>query len=187
MDASPNIVERVNRREPGALAELRRVYDARVLATCRRILRCREDAEDAAAEVWVRIARYAGRLPTADGLKLDGYIITVARNVCFSVRRRQALAEGSALAPVEGVVDEQNDDADAIVRRVDARRTVEQALPKVAADVRETIVAVELMGLSYGESAVLLEIPVGTVKSRLFRGKAALRAVLDGAVGLDVA
>jgi RNA polymerase sigma-70 factor, ECF subfamily len=64
-------------------------------------------------------------------------------------------------------------------------RDLDRALARIRQDQRQVILLIGLEGLSYQEAATMLDVPIGTIRSRLSRGRSSLRALLDG--GIDMA
>jgi RNA polymerase sigma-70 factor, ECF subfamily len=124
------------------------------------------DAEDLVQETYARVLTRPRRLRNADEL---GYLLRTMRNTFVDVhaRRRRVttteldeeLVEAAPRAGVPG--------ADATAEAHDVLRAVSE-LP---ADFRDVLVAVDLTGLSYAEAARALDIPAGTVMSRLYRAR----------------
>ena len=133
-------------------------------------------AEDLVQETFIRLYRYRHRYrPVA---RLTTFLHTLARHVWIDhVRRRSRLGrllkEWAQVQPTEDA-----SSSGRAGRRIDAERAV-RALPDA---MRDVVVLVFYQGLSFPEVAEVLEIPVGTVKSRMFhalrRLKEALRDVL---------
>ena len=136
-------------------------------------------AEDATQEVFVKVFRQIGSF---DGRsKLSTWLYRVTRNVCLDMVRA-----GKRLpAPVDPVTLEplsSEDFADGVVLGA----ALEQALATLAPEDRDAFNAVTLFGLPYGEAATALAVPIGTVKSRVFRARRALASILLAAEGGDV-
>jgi len=139
-----------------------------------------EDAEDLAQEVFLRIYRHLGRFNGRSALKTWVYRVTL--NHCRSKlgRRRyptQPLAEEN---DGEGarLIDEGRSPEDQALAN-DAGRQVLAALRQVKPVFREAVVLRDLQGLSYDEIAEILKVRIGTVRSRIARGRERLRIVLE--------
>ena len=139
-----------------------------------------EEAEDLAQEVFLRIHRHLGRFNGRSALKTWVYRVTL--NHCRSKlgRKRypsQPLAEEN---DGEGVrlVDESRSPEDLALAR-DAGRLVTLALRQLKPVFREAVVLRDLQGLSYDEIAEILKVRIGTVRSRIARGRERLRIVLE--------
>ncbi len=127
-----------------------------------------EQAADLAQETFLAVLQSAARYEARSGFR--SYLFGIAFNVLASARRRSA---GHATAPLNGEV----------VRHVadpGEQIWVRTALAALDADDRDVVMLREFDGLSYEEIAALLAVPVGTVRSRLFRARQALRDKLEG-------
>jgi RNA polymerase sigma-70 factor, ECF subfamily len=142
-----------------------------VHAVCRRVVGNPEDALDATQEALIAVARGITRF---DGRsRFTTWLYRIATNAAIDeLRRRQrrpvprdALPEPATASP---------DPAHA----VDARLTVDAALASVPEEFRVAVVLRDLCDLDYAEIAQVLDVPPGTVRSRIARGRAALHAAL---------
>jgi RNA polymerase sigma-70 factor (ECF subfamily) len=152
-------------------ALLRRHYD-RLYGLCRRMTGDPTDAADAAQEALIAIVR---GLPAFDGRSAFGtWAYRVATNACLDELRRRrrrpqpGLPEGSAevAAPLD------------LVEGSTTRIDLDKALQLLPADYRAAVVLRDVCDLSYEEIAHALQIPAGTVRSRIARGRAALVPLL---------
>lgn len=157
---------------------LRRHYD-RVLAVCRRVTGHDADAADAAQEALMAIVRGLDRF---DGRSSFGtWVYRIATNASLDElrrrRRRPLLAGGQPDAPGTEPVD-----ATAANRldAIDARSELDAALAGLAEEFRVAVVLRDVGDLDYAEIAEVLGVPLGTVKSRIARGRALLGAALSG-------
>jgi RNA polymerase sigma-70 factor, ECF subfamily len=130
----------------------------------------RQDAEDLVQDVCLRVLSKPRVLSGDDEL---GYLLRVLRNTFISSRRTAARRPSTAMAP-EDLERFETDDGDP-ERAVEARDLYGRiaALP---GHQRDALVAVDLVGLSYKEAASSLDVPPGTIMSRLFRARRALAA-----------
>lgn len=152
-----------------ALERLLEGHADRVHAVCRRIVVDAEDALDATQEALLAIARGIGRFDGRSAFSTWAY--RVATNAALDElrrRKRRPLAAVEELPPVPADED-----------RVDARLDVDAALARVPDEFRVAVVLRDLADLDYAEIASVLDVPLGTVKSRVARGRAALRAELE--------
>jgi RNA polymerase sigma-70 factor (ECF subfamily) len=144
-----------------------------------------EEAEDLSQEVFLRVHRHLGKFNGRSTLKTWVYRITL--NHCRSKlgRRRyptRPLAEENEGGPAyrEGMelVDERRGPEEHALAR-DAARRVARALAGLKPRFREAVVLRDLEGLSYDEIAEVLNIRIGTVRSRIARGRDRLRTILE--------
>lgn len=158
----------------GALEVLLERHADRVHAVCRRVVGNAEDALDATQEALVAIAKGVGRF---DGrAAFSTWCYRIATNAALDELRRR----GRRPTPTDLVTETAVPDREA---SVDARLDVDRALAAIPEDFRVAVVLRDLVDLDYPEIAAVLDVPVGTVKSRIARGRTALRAQLDRAAG----
>ncbi len=159
---------------------LRRYYD-RVHAVCRRIAGTSRDADDACQEALIKIAR---ALPRFDGRSSFGtWAYRIATNAALDELRKRHRRPG-----LHAVDDEPAEAADPRGQRtielVDERSALEAALDTLSDELRSAVVLRDVADLDYQEIAEVLDVPIGTVKSRIARGRAALaKQLIDGESG----
>lgn len=138
----------------------------------RRLSNSDDSARDLAQDTWLRVFRGIARL--RDPTRVRPWLFGIARNVAMD-RLRAQYAAGSAAGlnpeepPAHDVVNLEEDFA-----------TLEAGLETLPIVERETLTLFYLRELSLEEIAGVVEVPVGTVKSRLFRARRMLRRVLQG-------
>jgi RNA polymerase sigma-70 factor (ECF subfamily) len=144
------------------------------------LTRSREEAEDLSQEAIVRAYEAFDRF---DGSNFKAWILRIVTNLYINrYRQRQrnpqlgSLDEDSVSEPA---ADEQ-ETPDRIIFDELLGQEVESALAKVPADFRIAVVLSDIEGLSYQEIADATDVPIGTVRSRLARGRAMLRRMLRG-------
>jgi RNA polymerase sigma-70 factor (ECF subfamily) len=134
----------------------------------------RADAEDLVQETYLTLLRRPRRLRGTSEL---AYLMTMLRNrfidECRTAARRQV---GPGLYEIEEPVDPR---AGLRPDRVAEDREVIDAVHALESPFRETVVAVDVLGLSYKEAAAALDVPVGTIMSRLARGRDRVVRVLE--------
>jgi RNA polymerase sigma-70 factor (ECF subfamily) len=157
---------------------LRRHHD-RVFAVCRRITGNDADAADASQEALISIVRSLGKF---DGRSSFGtWVYRIATNASLDeLRRRRRRPTVGATESIGHDLAHDIADPDAGVRIeiVAERMAIDVALAGLAEDFRIPIVLRDLAGLDYGEIAEVIGIPIGTVKSRIARGRANLSQLL---------
>lgn len=163
------ILDPIQRQIVELLPRLRRL--ARVLA-------CQPADADDLIQVTV-VRALAARGQWRPGTRLDSWMFRIMKNAWIDETRARR-RRGAVLAPeAEG---EQVGDAGA--RTVEARlemAEVERAIARLPEEQRLAVALVLVEGLSYKEAAEVLEVPQGTLTSRLVRGRQALLAELEGA------
>lgn len=161
------LVARARQGEDDAFAELVRRHERLVYNLAYRMLGRAEDARDAAQDAFVSCYRNLRRF--RGEAAFGTWLHRIAVNACYDIlrKRRQEpveLDEGLGEAAAPGDHAERTSDA------VDVQR----ALSRVPAEFRAVMILHDVQGLPYEDIAAALEIPVGTVKSRLHRGRVAL-------------
>jgi len=170
--------------EEDALALSDQVY-----RVARHLVGSREEAEDLVQETYARAFR-SWRSFTP-GTNLRAWLLRILTNLNIDRGRRiqrspdtQPLEEGDYF--LYNKLEETNDgstDEDRVVERL-SQNDVVNALSSVPHDFRDVVVLVDIGDFSYADAAQILDIPVGTVMSRLHRGRRILkRAMADSAVG----
>lgn len=166
--------------DSSAFEEVYRQYVQMVFNLCLRMVGNREEAEDLAQEVFLRIHRHLGRFSGRSALKTWIYRVTI--NYCRSkLSRKRWFMRSIKEEDEEGGVqleDTARGPEDHTLANDDAR-TVMKALMNVKPKFREAVVLRDLEGMSYDEIAEVLKVRIGTVRSRIARGRDQLRTVLD--------
>lgn len=164
-----------------AFEALVRLYEKRVFALTSRICANPDDAQEAAQEAF--LAAWQG-LPFFRGdASFSTWLYRLTSNACIDLLRREsrhAHAAGPSLDDAElnlDVPDPGSAPQDAL-ERAELRRDVETGLRTLPIEYREALILRELHQLSYGEIAESLEADLGTVKSRISRGRKLLRNYL---------
>lgn len=150
-----------------------------VFGTALRLTRSREEAEDLAQEAIVRAYEAFDRF---DGSNFKAWILRIVTNLYINkYRARQrgpmlhSIDDEAASEPVAA----EGDIPDRILFDNAVGAEVEEALGKVPVDFRTAVVLSDIEGLSYQEIADATGVPIGTVRSRLARGRAMLRRSLQ--------
>lgn len=165
------LVDRLRRGDGTAFRELYARFAPASFGFLVRLAGDREVAEDLHQEVWLSIARHAGRLDP--GTDLAAWIFTIARHRFFSSRRRTrpapSLSENAQIEAAVGVTS--SDDP--------ACRDLERALVALPDGHREVLLLVGVEGLDTTQAAAVLGIRTEALRQRLARARAALAAALD--------
>jgi RNA polymerase sigma-70 factor (ECF subfamily) len=165
-------------RDPRALEELYDRYGRMAFSLAVRIVGSAETAEEVVQEAFLSIWNGAGTYHAGRGT-LRTWLLSIAHHRAVdATRRRAARAQTVPLEEPSRFVGEQDVWSD--VSRTLTREEVRAALASLPADQRESIELAYFGGLSYPEIAQRLNVPLGTVKSRLRLGLQKLRGVLAG-------
>ncbi|MDR7413519.1 MAG: sigma-70 family RNA polymerase sigma factor [Armatimonadota bacterium] len=155
-----------------AFEELVRAYQDRIYDLAYRITGNREDAVDAAQDAFVRAYQALPRF--RQDAAFGTWLYRTATNAAVDLVRRRA-----AGPPVELPTNYPAPDTpETAARRREVGRRVQAALAHLSPEFRAAVVLRDLHGLAYRDVARILQVPVGTVRSRLARAREALRTQL---------
>jgi len=171
-----DLIERHLRGDPAAFSSLVRRHERRVYNLCYRMLGKEEDARDAAQDAFITALR---KLSSFRGeAQFTTWLHRVTVNACYDVLRRKRREPMLEPAREEDEPEPPGpaspDHADSAVAAVDVQR----ALVRVPQEFRAVLILHDVQDLAYDDIAEALGIPVGTVKSRLHRGRVALAELL---------
>jgi RNA polymerase sigma-70 factor (ECF subfamily) len=196
------LVEAGRAGDPDAVSELVQGYHRRIYAVCFRMVRDADQAADLAQEAIIKVLEGLG---SYDGRsKLSTWIIRVTMNCCLSHLRKSRIRRHASLDDLSRTGDE-SAAASGFSRGIGGLGSraggppggelsgpdrVEQdemlasllhALEGLDPDMRAVLVLRDMQDMEYQQISEALEVPVGTVKSRLFRARAALREAVEKA------
>jgi RNA polymerase sigma-70 factor (ECF subfamily) len=182
-EAVAEIVQRALTGDSLAFEQLIARYERRVMTVSLRILGTREDAHDAAQEVFLRVFKYLHRLDPRK--PIEPWLMRITINVCRDIGRKRkhhqsscpdftevdsiamARSAQSCQDPHEGLAEQQQ------------RNLVRQALDCLSEGERIAIVLRDVEGLPTSEVAEILQAPEATVRSRISRGRLKLKEAVD--------
>lgn len=186
-EAPPVEDELVGRARAGdreALEQIFNTYRHQVFSLTYRMTGSASDAEDLTQEVFLQVMRKIGSFEGRSSFSTWLYRVTVNRSRDY-LRSRKRHPE---LLSQDGEQAEPRDDLFPVAvapspegqaMASEARRLVQEALCDLPISLRAPLVLHELEGLEYREVARMLRLPVGTVKSRIFRGRVKLAELLE--------
>ncbi|WP_028104089.1 sigma-70 family RNA polymerase sigma factor [Pseudoduganella violaceinigra] len=180
VDPDRELVERARAGERAAFDQLVGRYQRRLLRLVLRLLRDQAEAEDVVQETFLRAYRALPRFRGEAAFFTWLYRIALngARNAILRRRQRgaPALLPSQAPAPEIGT-------PESMLLSKQVMLAIDAALEALPLELRTAIVLREIEGLSYEEIGEIMECPLGTVRSRLFRAREAiarrLRPLLD--------
>jgi RNA polymerase sigma-70 factor (ECF subfamily) len=187
------LVERLKTRDERAFNELVRTYERRVFGLVFRMLGQRAEAEDLTQEVFVQVFKAIGSFRGES--KLSTWIYRIAVNLCKNrakyLRVRHAgeqdqledVAERMPLADARNANVAQLERPDEAMAGRQVEDIVRRAIAEVDENFRECLILCDVEELSYEEIAEITQLPVGTVKSRIFRARAQLRELVERKLG----
>jgi RNA polymerase sigma-70 factor (ECF subfamily) len=158
--------DRICRQDSVAFEELYRIHSAGLQAFLRRALSSRQAAEEVTQETFASIWRHPNGFDPARGT-LRSYLLGAGRKRAADWWRQQKqLGEATT---------EKSEEC-----KAETRSLVGDALARLTAEQQSLLWLREVEGQSYTELAAILEIPIGTVRSRLFTAREALRKIWHG-------
>lgn len=166
-----------------AFGELVRRYQDRLYNTVYRLVDQSEDAQDVLQEA------FFNAFQSLDSFKGDSQFFTwlyrIAVNSAISLRRKQRVALRLDRQNSEGNVGAEPADVSnwsqpgLALEQADEERRMQEVLSRLSPDHRAVLVMKEIDGLKYEDIAEVLQVPIGTVRSRLFRARMELREILE--------
>ncbi len=181
LDQDLQLIERCLGGEEAAWEDLVKIHARRVYAICYRFTSSEQEAQDLTQEVFLRVFRslksfragagafavWRGRL--ARNLLLDPYRRSKRQRATESIEEQLPMIEETRAMSAR---------TDGLLAGREASETLQGALKKLSPELRETVILRDLEELEYREIAQVLNVPEGTVKSRLNRGRAELARIL---------
>lgn len=177
-DRDQALVDRARGGDTDAFGELVRAYQHRVVNFTQAMVSNRADAEDISQEAFVRAYRGLRQFRGGSSFKTWLYqiVTNTARTHLAKRRDRPEDAAGDPVATPEAFGQPAtNEDVEGSVVH---RDRIDRALAALPEDMRAAVLLRDVEGLDYKEISDALGIPMGTVESRIFRGRARLREAL---------
>ena len=172
-----DLLRRLRAGEAAAFEEMVRTHQHRVFGVALRMLGNAAEAEEIAQEVFVRAHRGLGEF--RGDAKLSTWLYTIASRLCLT-----RLGSGERLATRQGeeALMRLPHDArgpDAALEQSELEGALHRAIAELPEERRIVVVLRDLEGLAYEDIAAALDVPVGTVRSRLFRARMDLKDKLE--------
>jgi RNA polymerase sigma-70 factor (ECF subfamily) len=183
-DENTEISRGLQRRDPDLLDRLIEKYQHRLLRYLIHLTGRRDLAEDFFQETWIRVLERGSQYDSR--FEFSTWLFTIARNLVLDYRRRKrpASLDGSPgtddAAPFDIPTTGQPSAFDATVQR-EQNEQISAGMRHIAVEYREALVLRFQEGMSLEEIANVTGAPLGTVKSRIYRGLTALQPWLKGA------
>jgi RNA polymerase sigma-70 factor (ECF subfamily) len=178
--ANPDLflARRAAKGDPRAWQELIDLYGERIWNVCLRFAGGGTDAEDLTQEVFLKLYRQLGQY--RGDVPLVAWALRLSKNLCIDHYRHHRLRTQSETVSDEVLRHLPGDaDPDADLRNRERRRMVRETLAGMPEDLATVVLLRDLQGLAYDEVAAFLELPLGTVKSRLNRARTELVSRLE--------
>ncbi|MBV9867505.1 MAG: sigma-70 family RNA polymerase sigma factor [Abitibacteriaceae bacterium] len=183
-DTTMRLLERCRRGDTTAFDEIVAQHQNRIYNLCYWMLSDPEEAADAAQDAFVRAYRSLDHF--RGDCAFGTWLHRIAVNVCLDATRRRKRA-AVPFSTIEGDEDQSREQEPADTAhtpaeqadRQERHRALYEALAALSENHRTVLVLLDIQGHSYEEAAASLELPLGTVKSRLNRARLALRDKLE--------
>jgi RNA polymerase sigma-70 factor (ECF subfamily) len=175
-----DLINRFKDGDTSAFEEIVLKYQDKIYNLCRHMLQNAHDAEDAAQDVFVKAYQNLNRFKPEASLLT--WLYRIAINTCIDYRRKpffESLFKNSKEGDVFAV--DQLSDSPSPERLYESKQishAIQLALGRLSEKLRTVIVLKEIEGLSYEEIAEILEVSIGTVKSRISRAREELKELL---------
>ncbi len=185
MEAEEKLITRAAKGSERAFEALIRLYEVRVFSYAMTLIGNREDAEEVTQDVFVKVWQ---SLPLFRGeASFSTWIMRITRNAAtdrLRARREETLplyAEGEDGGEYELMIPDEDPDHNPpkAVAREETIETVRRAVANLPPDQREILILRDMEGYSYAALSELLEIEIGTVRSRLSRARENLKKILE--------
>ncbi len=160
------LIRRYLAGDTDAFEALMTAHEGRVFSICLRMLRNRDSALDATQDVFLTVFRKVDRYKEQAAFSTWLYRVTV--NTCYDHLRRSKRNRTEALPDRLDPHDPRSGDA---IGAVELRPDIERALLSIAPEFRAAAILVDLEGMSLQGASDILGVPIGTVKSRVFRAR----------------
>jgi len=175
------LVESAMAGDSRAIEEILRRHQPRLRAVCRRILNNDADADDATQNALIAIVRSLSSFDGRSAFSTWTYRIATNAALDEARRRQRRPSIGREELDTTRIVDLSSD---RVFAALDERDALEKALSTVPEDFRVAVVLRDVADLDYEQIAQVLGIPIGTVRSRIARGRAHLADVLRNRDGV---
>ena len=172
-EGDDDLLDRCRRGDEIAWRELVTRHSRKVFGLCYRFSGRVDEAEDLTQEVFLRVYQGLDRYRSSAGA-FKTWLMTVARNHAIDHYRRRREERQRRDDSVEGEMEllpSGEEEPVMALERQEQVQLVQRGLRALPEDLREPIILCDLQGLAYDEVAKVLELPLGTVKSRLNRGR----------------
>ena len=180
--ADEQLVELAVSNDPDAFGEIVRRWERKIFALCFGMLTREDEARDAAQETF--IAAYKNLSRFRGEAKVSSWLHRIAVNQCLTTKRRQKTRS-------EDLIDEESGEMDRVfvapammspgnkAEQAERLNMVRQAVGALPTDLRQVVVMKEFEEMTFQEISDTLEIPLSTVKSRLYTALKQLRLRLE--------
>ncbi len=177
MPTEESYIEQAKNGDRDAFETLVKQYEKRVYHFVLKFLRDPEDAMDISQETFLKVYRSLNLFRGQSAFST--WVFSIAHNLCIDFVRKQKrrglhLPRVNEDDPEMQALRDPKHDPEAVFEKHETVREIDRALGAIKPDLREIFLLREVAGLQYQEIADLLEIELGTVKSRIARARSAL-------------
>ena len=173
------LIEGLQRNEREALAAAYDNYSGLAYALASRVLGAKSDAEDIVQESFLALWRQASRLDAKRGLR--SYLMTIVHNKAVDRLRQKGRRPEAVLnedAPFKAA---EAEEPEKVAEKASDADDVRAAIAGLSTEQRKAVELTYFLGMTINDAAAMLEVPVGTVKSRLRLALGHMRRRLEGA------
>ena len=174
------LVEACQAGEASAFDVLVARWEDRIRGAAYRFLGSEEEARDVAQEAFLKAYRALGSFKRE--ARFSSWLYQIATNLCRDRLRRRRTRSAVSLEELEEagpVIVETRPGAHELLQQMDLARAVRRAVHALPEEQREVVILKEYQGLTFLEIAQSLDVPISTVKTRLYRGLGQLRLRLE--------
>ena len=156
--------------------EVARVYGRKIYNFAYRLTGNPDDAHDLVQEVLLRVRR---GLASYQPGSFEGWLWRITRNAFLDeIRKRKRRPTSPLPEEIDRWDAASSDPADVEYERITLGDDVQKALLELPVEFRESVILCDVVGLSYEEIAQAASVPIGTVRSRIHRGRKMMRELL---------
>jgi RNA polymerase sigma-70 factor (ECF subfamily) len=174
------LVERCLQGDDAAWETLVSSYGRRIYNLSYRYTNRKEEAEDLTQEILIRVYQNLKSYRSEAG-SFQNWILRVARNLIidhYRQVRRYPQAGGSEELETMNITDDKIPNPQRVAEQIEASQFLQGGLQSISPELKEAIILRDLEGMAYQDIADLLNVPEGTVKSRINRGRLELAKLL---------
>jgi len=181
LEPDAQLVQQCLRGEGPAWEELVRRHSRRVFNLCYRFTGNSTEAEDLSQEVFLRLYKTLASYKPAFGA-FPTWLTSVTRNLLVdNYRRTRRDRQTDSIDDAMPQLEEKHSSArapDKLAEATELSVQLQRGLARLSPELRESVILRDLQGLEYNEIQVVLQVPEGTVKSRINRGRIELARIL---------
>jgi len=174
----PNLIKRACAGGEDAFARIVNLYRYSVMRYCARMIGV--SAEDVAQEVFIKLYLALDRFDSSK--PLAPFLFRIAHNHCIDIiKKKEIKTTPLAADPLDEQEIQIKDDSpgpEELIQRAELQKAVQNAMAAIPALYRSPLVMWHVEGISYEEIAEILELPIGTIKAQIHRGRKMLQQKL---------